>query len=76
MGLALADQMATISATLELRRHWRGCPASFTFGQPTRTVADICDPAYAPDATLVRIPEQKFCPDTEGVIASINVTDT
>jgi hypothetical protein len=47
-----------------------------TVGQPRRTAADISDPAHAPDATLLRIPEQKFCPDTEGVNASMNVTDT
>ena len=48
---------------------------SQTVDQPPRTVADIGDPAHAPDATLARIPRQRFCPDTEGVIASMNVTD-
>jgi hypothetical protein len=35
-----------------------------TVGQQTRIVADMSDPAHAPDATLHRIPEQKLCPDT------------
>lgn len=46
-----------------------------TVGQPARTGANISDPAHALDATIARIPEQRFCPDTEGVIASMNVTD-
>jgi hypothetical protein len=47
-----------------------------TVGQPTRTVADMTDPGHTPDAAFARIPKQGFCPDTEVVIASMNVTDT
>jgi hypothetical protein len=39
-------------------------------------VANISDPARAPDATLARIPEQKFCPDTEEVTGSNPVSPT
>jgi hypothetical protein len=47
-----------------------------TVGQPTRTVADISDLAHAPDATLARIPNQRFCPDTEEVTGSNPVSPT
>jgi hypothetical protein len=41
-----------------------------TVGQPTRTVADISDPAHASGTPLPRIPRQRFCPDTEEVTGS------
>jgi len=47
-----------------------------TVGQPTRTVADISDPAHAPDTPLPRIPRQRFCPDTEEVTGSNPVSPT
>jgi hypothetical protein len=47
-----------------------------TVGQPVRTVANISDPAHAPDTTLPRIPEQRFCPDTEEVTGSNPVSPT
>jgi hypothetical protein len=37
-----------------------------TLGQRSRTMAYIGDLAHAADATLPRIPRQRFCPDTEG----------
>jgi hypothetical protein len=39
-------------------------------------VANISDPAHAPDTTLPRIPEQRFCPDTEEVTGSNPVSPT
>jgi hypothetical protein len=36
----------------------------------------MTDPGHTPDAAFARIPKQGFCPDTEVVIASMNVTDT
>ena len=47
-----------------------------TVGQPPRTVANISDRAHAPDATLVRIPRRRFCPDTEEVTGSNPVSPT
>jgi hypothetical protein len=47
-----------------------------TVGQPTRTVTDMSDTARARDATLARIPEQRFCPDTEEVTGSNSVSST
>src|SRR5512133_3619201 len=51
------------------------CTVGQSVGHPSRTVADISDPAHAPDATLHHIPEQRFCPDTEEVTGSNPVSD-
>jgi hypothetical protein len=53
-----------------------GCTVGQTVGQSPRTVANIRDRAHAPDATLVRIPRRRFCPDTEEVTGSNPVSPT
>jgi hypothetical protein len=47
-----------------------------TVGQPAHTVANIGDPPHAADATLIPIPKQRFCPDTEEVTGSNPVSPT
>jgi hypothetical protein len=63
-----------VVAVCDIRRKPSWCGARhllFTVGQPTRTVADMSEPAHAPDATLARIPKQRFGPDMEAVVASL-----
>jgi hypothetical protein len=43
-----------------------------TLGQPNPQGGSISEPAHAPDATIARIPKQRFCPDTEEVTGSIS----
>ena len=47
-----------------------------TVGQPARTVVDISDRPHAAAATHIRIPGQRFCPDTEEVTGSNPVSPT
>jgi hypothetical protein len=53
----------------------RAAACSLSANQPG-TVAHISDPPHTPNATHLRVPKQRFCPDTEAVIASLNVTET
>ena len=50
-------------------------PSRDTRAEAARWCSARRDLLHVPDATLARIPSQRFCPDTEAVIASMNVRD-
>ena len=50
-------------------------PSRDTRAEAARWCSARRDLLHVPDATLARIPSQRFRPDTEAVIASMNVPD-
>jgi hypothetical protein len=69
-------RLSTTTARLHRSHAVRLFTVGQAVGQPTRTVADIGDPARAADPSLARIPRQRFCPDTEEVTGSNPVSPT